>query len=265
MAAPAGPVAAPAEAPPVRRGRLLSAEEGRSLLLEMVSVIAGVLIALLVDQLADDWREQRRVTEFRQILREEMRFNTGWYAYRVAVAPCVERIIDRLDSHVEALAAKRPVAPLDMPVITLGGRLDDQAWNALQASGSLPKFPLAEQKMLSGVYSQQNDIREWQASEGEDWVVLSLVNKPPATLTPADISQLRLAIASEWRWAALFKRNSERQIERARQLQIARPDFAEERQAGLARRSTTICAAVGLTPAWPKGYGPLPEAPGAAG
>ncbi|OSZ62743.1 hypothetical protein CAP39_14855 [Sphingomonas sp. IBVSS1] len=227
----------------------------------MFGVIAGVLIALLVNEAVSDWHKQQEVSEARQMVREEVRYNSGFYAYRVAWAPCLNRRIDQLEQWIEDAAAGRATAAFPQAMPITGGRLDDQTWQTLLNSGVASDFPLREIRLYSEIYSQQLDVREWLTSEGEDWNRLSLANYDPKTLDHADISAMRLALRSARRWSYLQELNDRRQVKRAATLKVGAPDFNEERFLILNDRLNADCAAFGIKPQWPKGFQPPANLP----
>ncbi len=233
------------------RGRWLNREEQRGLAIEIFGVISGVLIALFVDQTVDDWQRRQRADEFRAMLRAEMSTDSAWYAYRLAVEPCLARKLERIDAHVEAMALNRGLPQLEIDLPVLGGRLDDQAWSALQTSGSLPSFDPQEQRLYGEFYSQQSNMREWQQAEGEVIIMLSLASKLPSTLTQQDISNLRLALIGARRFARLQTNNAMGQLRRAAALKVGPTPAANERVASLKPRAAEACRAEGLAPNWP--------------
>lgn len=238
------------------RGRWLNRAEQRGLAIEIVGVIAGVLIALFVDQAVEDWQRRQRADEFRVMLRTEISTNSVWFAYRLAVEPCFARKLARIDAHVEAIALNRGLPQLEIVFPILGGRLDDQAWSALQTSGSLPSFDPQEQQLYGEFYSQQSNMREWQKAEGEYFIMLSLASKLPSTLTQQDISNLRLALIGARRFANLQTSNAKGQLRRSAALKIGPTPAADERFASLKLRAAETCRAEGLAPNWPVGFTP---------
>lgn len=258
--APASPGLDASNEASLRRG-WLDREERRGLAIEMFGVIAGVLIALFVNEAVSDWHKKQDVAEARRLIREEIRYNSGFYAFRVAWAPCLARRIDLLDRHLEALARGQARQAFTFTSPITGGRLDDQSWQTLLNSGVVTDFPLEEVRLYSELYSQQVDIREWLTKEGEDWNQLTLANYEPATLDRNDLSRMRLALRSARRWAYLQELNDRRQVRRAQMLGVGPPDFKEERFLILNDRLKADCAALGIRPKWPDGYQPPENLP----
>jgi hypothetical protein len=154
------------------------------------------------------------------------------------------------------MALNRGGPRLDVALPILGGRLDDQAWSALQTSGSLTSFDPQEQQLYGAFYSQQIEVREWQHAEGEFTITLSLASKLPSTLTQQDISNLRSALIGAQRFAYIQTNNAKGQLRRAAALKIGPTDAADERLASLKIRAAETCRAEGLEPAWPAGFAP---------
>src|SRR4051812_15228780 len=86
-------------APPPRRQRL------RHFFREFVSVMMAVLLALIVEQAAEYWRERERVLDTRESMNEEVADFAEIFVLRGRLHPCATRKLDQLEAF---LARKGP-------------------------------------------------------------------------------------------------------------------------------------------------------------
>ncbi len=207
----------------------LTRAERRAFVLEMVSVIAGILIALGVNEAVQNWHWAEDVTDARAGIHEEIRFDNDWLAYRVMLRPCVEARLAQVRVAVEALAAGRATGPRLLADVPLGGRLDDQNWQALRTSSTFEHFPDQERRRLGEYFSQLSDLREWQKDETQAWRDLSLLNFAPNTIDRSDISRMRIAIKNAEEFGEVIGRNSANQLARAQQI-VPAPMLAKARR-----------------------------------
>lgn len=187
-------------------------------MLEMVSVIFGVLIALAVSEVVQNWHWAEDVAEARASIQEEIRSNNDIFAYRVMLRPCLDAKLERVRKGVEALAAGIAAGPLDVPDLTTGGRLDDQNWQALRTSQTFAHFPEKERTALGAYYSQLSDTKTWFTEESATWSELSLIGFAPSSLERADVSRMRLATHRAAASGALIGVNAARQLRRSQSI-----------------------------------------------
>lgn len=226
----------------------LTRSERRAFMLEMASVIAGILIALAVNETVQDWHWARDVAEARAGIQEEIRFDNDWLAYRVMLRPCRSAALDRARTDVESLAMGTAAGPSELFDTLSGGRLDDQNWQALRTSPTFEHFPDAERRRLGEYYSQLADIRAWVGQESQAWSELSLITYAPRTIQRSDISSMRIAIRTANLFGELIGRNAANQLKRAVEL-VPAPLLAKSaRYGGLVKRASGACARLGLKP-----------------
>src|SRR3978361_794728 len=90
-------------APPPRAQRM------KHFFREFLSVMMAVLLALIVEQAAEYWRERERVLDTRESMNEEAADFAEIFTLRLRLAPRTRRKLDQLDGFI---AGKGPSAPV---------------------------------------------------------------------------------------------------------------------------------------------------------
>jgi hypothetical protein len=163
----------------------------RALLAEVGIIVLGVSIALAADQ-AVSWAHWRsEVATARQSLRAEIAVIDDFYAWRVAIAPCLERRLDQAQRHIGELAAGRPAGTADIGVRGIGVLLSDSAWQSEKSAQTLTHFPRDELALMGKFYAQMPEVVSWETKEADAWWGLAIFERPEG-LGPADFANLRL-------------------------------------------------------------------------
>jgi hypothetical protein len=158
---------------------------------ELLTVVAGIIIAIGLGQVVDAFHWQESVVEARDSLRQELNANDAFYAYRVAVSPCVGQRLAELNGIVEDAAAGRRVAPVGDLTLHLGDLMADDVWQSERAAQTLVHLPKKEFERFSRTYSQQIDIRAWLNQEIDAWAGLRVLEGDPNRLSPSDLALVR--------------------------------------------------------------------------
>ncbi len=197
----------------LENGRQKGAHGIMSFARELLIVVVGVVIAIGLGQAVDaaHWRDS--VAEARDSLRNELRANDDFYAFRVAVSACVGRRLAELNSITEDAAAHRQVAPVGDLTLHIGSLLADDVWQSERAGQTLVHLPKAELERFSRTYSQQIDIRAWLNRETELWAGIRLLEGAPGRLTPSDITLVRKSIQEARATNYLVTLNAAEQLE----------------------------------------------------
>jgi hypothetical protein len=93
--------------------RRLNAEQQRSVrhwAMEFVVVVAGVLLALLLQQVVETMQTHQRIKETRAALDVELSRNLAAFEWRVNQRGCLRSRVDELDRWATAMAAGQPLA-----------------------------------------------------------------------------------------------------------------------------------------------------------
>ena len=187
----------------------------REFLSEVGVIVLGICIAISLEQLVESWHWDREVKEARQSLAAEIAAdNLNLFAFRVAIAPCVEKQLSQVDAILTALEAgsdvtKIPLLPARPPASAL---IRDNEWQSERASQVLTHFPRGELAMMSRYYGQLEDFKSWEAREADAWPQLSVLQRSLAGMTKSDLMRLRVNFDIAQRTEFLIVLNSRRQL-----------------------------------------------------
>jgi hypothetical protein len=211
----------PPEEPPMEIHKPKPWHNGRAFLKEVGTIVLGVCIALAAEQ-AVEWAHWRNeVATARTALRAEIAVMDDFYAYRVAIAPCVSRKITDVERAIADVATNRKTGPVDIPLRGMGGLLSDSEWQSERSAQTLTHFPRGELALMSKFYAQAPEMVEWETKEVDAlWGLNVLQNE---NLGPADVAQLRLNLQIVRHHEFLFEVNARRMLALSDRLGISRP------------------------------------------
>jgi len=192
-----------------------------------------VLTALGAEQAVETLHWSHRVEIGRAALRQEMGPTTRFFAFRVAVEPCVGRRLDALDAVIETAARHRPVTPLRHVRPDIFNAVFDSIWRAQNASQVVTHFDDAELNRLGLYYQQVENIRHFVQLEDDAWSELSVLDGDPGRLGPEDFAQLRSVLQRARFYNHIIALISSEEVEGAKALTIAIPARQGPRIAGV--------------------------------
>ncbi|MBV9548163.1 MAG: hypothetical protein JO256_00640 [Alphaproteobacteria bacterium] len=196
----------------------------RELLTEIGVIVIGVAIALSAEQGVEWWHWRGQVVQARQAIFAEIAANgRDTFKRRVAITPCVERQIAQSDAILTALENKKTPGKLTNFRMGSMGVLSDSEWQSERASQSLTHFPRAELALLSLYYTRLEIFQPLVNEERIAWQQLSILQNPPAGLTPSDLIRLRAALATAQNMGGLISLSAQRILQLTRQLGITVP------------------------------------------
>ena len=192
----------------------------RDFLKELGTIVLGIVIAITLEHLVQEWSWGRQVKIARQALFEEITANNlNLHLYRVAVAPCINRQLDQVEAVLAALeAGAKPQKITWRPAIGAGMRSDE--WQSERASQVLTHFPPAELALFSRFYGQLDHLQAQVDREGDAWDQLDVLQNPSPGLTVSDLTRLRTNLAIAKRTAYLIALNSQRQLRLSKQIGV---------------------------------------------
>ncbi|MBV9549060.1 MAG: hypothetical protein JO256_05235 [Alphaproteobacteria bacterium] len=194
----------------------------REFLKELGTIALGVGIALAAEQAVEWWHWQSEVAIGRTALVAEMDENNRYYARRIAIAPCLDKMIGEAQAMLDSLENRGKAAPFTVFHLGQGTALNESEWQSQRASQVLTHFPRAEIALLGRYYATVALTTGWMTEENDAWVELSVLQHPPAGLSPDSIARLRTDLARAKQSAFRFLRNSRRQLGISDQLGMAR-------------------------------------------
>lgn len=213
----------PSEESPVEIHKPKPVHNWPEFLKEYAIIALGVLTALAAEQTVEWLHWQSEVKIARQALAAEISINSGYFARRLAIGPCLKKQIGETKAVLASLEAGKPPPPFTVYRHGMGSVLVDGEWQSERASQTLTHFPRDELAAMSRYYAQLSDIRPWIQAESDAWGQLVSLKNPPAGLGPSDFARLRGILGMEERYVFLIELNSRRLLKISDGLKIA-PD-----------------------------------------
>lgn len=149
----------------------------RSIALELAIVIAGVLIALVVDRLVRDFDARQDAAEARANLRVEIGTNLGRMESRLDAQTCVLRRLDEIAAYLSSVRdGRRP------PRLTWIGRphtwtMQDARWQAAASAGRASLLSRDEQAQYAFVYAGTQEFARLEEEEQDAWAQLRALSE----------------------------------------------------------------------------------------
>lgn len=149
----------------------------RSIMLELAIVIAGVLIALVVDRLVRDFDARRDAAEAGANLRVEIGTNLGRMQSRLDAQACVLRRLDEIAAYLTSVRdGRRP------PRLTWIGRphtwtMQDARWQAAASAGRASLLSRDEQAQFAFVYAGTREFARLEEEEQDAWAQLRALSE----------------------------------------------------------------------------------------
>jgi len=191
---------------------------------ELGTIVLGIIIAISLEHFVEEWSWEKEVTAARQAIHAEMTANNeNLFAFRIAIAPCVDQELAKADRILTALEAGRDpgvATSLRVPAVTL---VRDAELQSERASQVLTHFPRPELALISRYYAQLPDFRGFGSAESTAWGRLRLLPKLPKGITAADLIDLRANLRAAQDAEYLMVLNAKRQLRVSQQLGLARP------------------------------------------
>jgi hypothetical protein len=159
----------------------------RELVGEVGIIVIGVLVALGAEQAVEAWHAHNQAEEARTALRSELGEDNLPQAYaRLALVPCIDGELKQLqfalDNHVDRRQFVTLARSYKPPLRTW----DDQAWNAVIATGVLSRGGARELIQWSAPYRMISMLRPRSEAERADTVTLRSISNEPGELTSSE-------------------------------------------------------------------------------
>jgi len=159
---------------------------------EFVSVLMGVLLALLLEQAAEYWRERERVLDTRDSMNEEVSDFAEIATLRDRLDPCVTRKLDQLDAFLAGKGPRQPLRDIGRPSFFFSSR---GAWNSNVADQIARHLGARTVKSYGEIYQGMDEYAGLSHEEQNDWIVLQALEGDTDPITPDRRARVREAIA----------------------------------------------------------------------
>jgi hypothetical protein len=167
---------------------------GESLPARWVSLCLAYLIALGLEQAAQEIQWSIAMREARANIRTETHFSNYFFAFRAAAEPCLQKRLDSISDVIERVAAHQQVARLGSIGPDIGNGLSDNSWQAERASQTLTHFGNRELNLLGEYYHQLDSVADAVFREDADWSELRVLKGNPSRLGAEDVAGLRRSL-----------------------------------------------------------------------
>jgi len=171
---------------------------------EVGVIVLGVLIALIAQQLVQQWQWRQETSATRDALRREAADNLDAALQRSQQQPCVEQRLKEIATIFaahkagEAINLRRSVG---RPVSYYGRT---ETWQVEVASQSLSHMPLDEKLAFAKAFGNYENLNSVLRLEQDFWLRLNVLNAPDQ-LEPGDWPPLRQAYAQALSLSARLK------------------------------------------------------------
>lgn len=168
----------------------------RELLTEVGVIVLSVCIALAGEQAVEWLHWQGEVKVARQAIQREIAVNSGTFARRIAIAPCLKRQYNEAEGIIDDLEAGRE--PRRFTVFHPGNEIliSDSEWQSERSAQSLTHFPREELALMGSYYAQKGRFENWIAEQNAAWQNLDALRHPPKNVAAGDLLRLRAALAT---------------------------------------------------------------------
>lgn len=162
---------------------------------EVGIIVIGVLIALGAEQVVERWHSDAQANQARATLRAEIGDDDLPQAYvRLAIAPCLDAQLKRLQSAVDNHMPRDQFAVLARAYLPPARTWDDEAWGAVVATGDLSHGGSGELLQWSLPYRVITVLGPRNTSETDDRENLRSISTAPGQLTPAEQDRVIVAL-----------------------------------------------------------------------
>src|SRR3954470_11183913 len=120
----------------------------REFLKEYAIIVVGVLTALAAEQAVEWFHWQGEVDIGRKAIVAEMSANNRYYARRIAIAPCLDKMIGEAQGIIDSLESKTKATPFTVFHLGQGTTLSESEWQSERSSQTLTHFPRAELALM---------------------------------------------------------------------------------------------------------------------
>jgi hypothetical protein len=161
---------------------------------EVGIIMLGVLVALALGSLADDWNWHRKVAEARQVIRYEVGHNMRLLELEQPQKACTDRRLDELGRVLNAAIRTGRLPPLGGFNPPFGGTWPDGVWQSQVSAETATHFPAKELASLARVYRFIGLIRDNEPAANRAWVTLMSMSGPGRTVDAQTIDWFAQAL-----------------------------------------------------------------------
>lgn len=168
-----------------------AAKTWKEFFVELGTIVAGILIALSLEQAVEHWREHRQYVEARDAMRGELTSSFAFKERRNMISACAARRIAEIEILLDKAEQHQAFSPPRWIGGASSGRLNFAAESNAGRSGL---FTVVELRQFGSVYSFLHSIDVEQDRERQAWGRLRWL-EGRSSLSPETIANLRDALS----------------------------------------------------------------------
>jgi hypothetical protein len=162
---------------------------------ELAIVVIGVLIALLAQEVVQDWEWKAKVAAAERAMRHEMLWDNGPQLYqRAAMHPCAVQRLDAIRAAVEAGKSRGQVMALIDSYWAPYFSYDTIPRDAANTSDVASHMPADTMDLYAIVYTQMAPMTRNSEREVSDLAQLQALSRSGGALTPAERDKVVSAV-----------------------------------------------------------------------
>lgn len=146
----------------------------RSFLREIAIVVAGVLIALVLQEMVSDWRDDRRSAAVRASMHEEIADFAEILRVRQLAAPCIAAKLDSLEAVLARSGGVGPWRNVGRPSYFFSSQ---GAWNGAASDLLSQQLPPRTFRAYGELYQGMSQYGARGQREQEHWIVLQSLER----------------------------------------------------------------------------------------
>jgi hypothetical protein len=206
----------------------------RSFIREIVIVVAGVLIALVLQELVSDWRDERRTAALRASMATEIADFAEILALRMRAQPCIEAKLDAVEALLGRSGRTGPWRNVGRPSFFFSSQ---GAWNSAASDLLSTELSAETFRKYGEIYEGIERYGELSQREQGYWITLQSLERQDEPIVGERRWRLLEAVAGARNVALLMNAIAEQMTAEAKALGIE----ANGSMAGLDVAATPIC------------------------
>jgi hypothetical protein len=166
----------------------------REFVIEIGTIICGILIALSLEQGLELAHERKISVEARDAVRAEVQENLWWLDIRQQDEPCVRQHLQEMGDLLAKARQGQPFPVAQHLGLASHGKVTTARWEANAQAGRASLFPPDEQRTFGNIYFTSNQFRQAMEAEENIWSKLGAIEGLDH-LTPVEIHDFSMLLA----------------------------------------------------------------------
>jgi hypothetical protein len=179
---------------PVEIHKPHAANTWREFLIEIGTIVTGILIALTLEQAIESFHERKITAEAREAVSAEVREDLYWLGKRKISEPCARSRLQQIGDVLDAASRGRPYAAAQWIGFAPRIKLTTLRWDTNAQAGRASLFAPDEQRDYDNIYFTFTSARQAQSEEESAWSQLQAIDRQDR-LTPEAINGFNILLS----------------------------------------------------------------------